>query len=271
MNNGSRKIVVEDLLRLKRAERPAPDFWSRFDAEMRAKQLAAIVVRRPWWDGLSQVYSRGHRLVLPFGAAAAMALVWTGVHYLSAPMPVAAPEAVAVPGTAAVAVTSVLPPITVVAVAETRPAKAEDAEDHREAAVVIPAPAPSSPSHLTKVPDSVQMAGLYGSPMVEGMGATLADFRALDADLAKRSTLASDRDFEPAAAHQTVSDPLTRIDPAQERLERLLAPSLPAYTATSASGRTFISERLRERASDDRMYESMDRGGASGMSLEFRF
>lgn len=241
---------------------------------MRSKQLAAIVVRRPWWDGLSHSFSKGHRLVVPMGAAAAMALVWTGVHYLSGPASVSVPEAVAMPEPASAAVTSVLPSISVVAVAESRPAKAEEAEeteDRRESAVVIPAPAPTSPSHLTKVPDIAQVAGLYGSPFAEGMGATLADFRALDADLAKRATLASDREFEPAAARQTVSDPLTRIDPAQERIERLLAPALPAYSSSGADSRAFASERLRERASDDRMYESMDRANAGGMSLEFRF
>src|SRR5580700_1349209 len=85
MNNESRKVELEDLLRLKRSEKPAPDYWARFDSEMRAKQLAAILVRRPWWDGLSRVYSRVHRLSLPVGAAAALVLTWSGVHYLSAP------------------------------------------------------------------------------------------------------------------------------------------------------------------------------------------
>src|SRR5579862_3577047 len=119
MNKGSRKIFVEDLLRLKRAERPAPEFWTRFEAEMRSKQLAAIV-HRPWWDGLSRLLSKGHRLVLPMGAAAAMGLVWAGVHYLSGPASVAAPEVVVAPAPAAVAVTSILPSIPVVAVAEAR-------------------------------------------------------------------------------------------------------------------------------------------------------
>ena len=36
------QVTIEDLLRLKRAERPPASFWSDFDREMRAKQLAAI-------------------------------------------------------------------------------------------------------------------------------------------------------------------------------------------------------------------------------------
>jgi hypothetical protein len=200
-----------------------------------------------------------------------MGLVWTGVHYLSGPASLAAPAVIVARGPAAAAVTSILPSTSVVAVSETRPVKVDEAEDRGEAAVIIPAPASTSPSHMTKVPDMAQVTSLYGSPFAEGMGATLADFRALDADLAKRALFASDREIEPTAARQAVSDPLTRVDPAEERLERLLAPALPAYTYSNANARTFISERLRERASDDRMYESMDRANAGGMSLEFRF
>ena len=36
-----RPVTLEDLLRLKRAERPAAEFWVRFDRELRAKQEAA--------------------------------------------------------------------------------------------------------------------------------------------------------------------------------------------------------------------------------------
>ena len=33
MNQEKRPITIEDLLRLKRAERPAPEFWAEFDRE----------------------------------------------------------------------------------------------------------------------------------------------------------------------------------------------------------------------------------------------
>ncbi len=47
------RTTVEDLLRLKRAERPDPAFWQDFEHGLRQKQLAAIVEPRPWWLGLS--------------------------------------------------------------------------------------------------------------------------------------------------------------------------------------------------------------------------
>lgn len=68
------KVTVEDLLRIKRAERPSPEFWGRFEQELRAKQLAAIVEKRPWWHAWPRGLVRGGRWYLPAGASAALVL-----------------------------------------------------------------------------------------------------------------------------------------------------------------------------------------------------
>jgi hypothetical protein len=68
------KITVEDLLRVKRAERPPVEFWARFEQELRAKQLAAIVDKRPWWHALSRTLAGTARFHLPLGATAVLAL-----------------------------------------------------------------------------------------------------------------------------------------------------------------------------------------------------
>ena len=52
MNQEKRPITLEDILRLKRAERPPAEFWDSFDRQLRAKQLAALVEKRPWWRSL---------------------------------------------------------------------------------------------------------------------------------------------------------------------------------------------------------------------------
>ena len=46
------KVTIEDLLRLKRAERPGPEFWVNFEQELRQKQLTALVQKRRWWHEL---------------------------------------------------------------------------------------------------------------------------------------------------------------------------------------------------------------------------
>jgi hypothetical protein len=68
------KPSLEDLLRLKRAERPDAAFWEEFDRGLRQKQLAAIIEPRPWWIGLAILSRRIAPLGLPFSAAAAALL-----------------------------------------------------------------------------------------------------------------------------------------------------------------------------------------------------
>ncbi len=74
---------MEDLLRLKRAERPPPEFWSEFERELRQKQLAALVERRSWWHELAAACGRSGRLRLPLGATAVLALSFLSIRYYS--------------------------------------------------------------------------------------------------------------------------------------------------------------------------------------------
>jgi hypothetical protein len=71
-NDHRSKITVEDLLHLKRAERPATEFWSRFESELRQRQLAALLEKRPWWQ-TSVLMMR--RAMVPVGAALAVGTV----------------------------------------------------------------------------------------------------------------------------------------------------------------------------------------------------
>jgi len=73
-------LTLEDLLRLKRAERPSPEFWSRFEKELRQKQLAALIERRPWWQSFPQYLARP-RMFMPIGAAAILVFTLVSVKY----------------------------------------------------------------------------------------------------------------------------------------------------------------------------------------------
>lgn len=73
------KVTVEDLLHLKRAERPAAGFWSNFERELRQKQLTALLEKRPWWQELPQIFAR--RTYLPIGATAILAFTLVSVKY----------------------------------------------------------------------------------------------------------------------------------------------------------------------------------------------
>ena len=73
------KIAVEDLLRLKRAERPEASFWANFETELRQKQLSALLERRSWWQNIPQLFSR--RAYLPIGATAILTFSLVSVKY----------------------------------------------------------------------------------------------------------------------------------------------------------------------------------------------
>lgn len=266
------KITVEDLIRLKRAERPPAEFWARFESEIRSKQLSAIVNKRPWWNGLSRAISVVNRHQLPIGAAAALALTWAGVRYMSPSQSVntsvASPVAKAVAPVAAASVPAQSAPA---AVREDHPRANADvgAQDSSQARVAV---VTETASHLTKAPSDIALDAVSKSPFADGIAVTLADYREAAPEFARRSVFGSDREFEPAvaSARQAPSEPLARMDPAEERRSRLLGPALPAYSSTSS--RTLASDWMRQRASsDERMYESMDRGSNDRMLVGFRF
>jgi hypothetical protein len=74
------KITLEDLLCFKRTERPASEFWTRFESELRQKQLAALVERESWWRSVPRFFTRFSRLHLPLGATAILALSLITLH-----------------------------------------------------------------------------------------------------------------------------------------------------------------------------------------------
>lgn len=73
------KVTVEDLLHLKRAERPDAEFWTGFERELRQKQLTALLEKRPWWREFPQLLAR--RAYLPVGATAILAFTLVSVKY----------------------------------------------------------------------------------------------------------------------------------------------------------------------------------------------
>jgi len=75
------KVTLEDLLHLKRVERPEPEFWAQFERDLRQKQLAALVARRSWWLEVSAAFSRFGGVRLPLGAMAVLALSFFTVRY----------------------------------------------------------------------------------------------------------------------------------------------------------------------------------------------
>ena len=72
INNSEKEIVkVEELLRLKRLERPNQDFWSSFDRELHQRMLQALVKKDPWYVQIVRGLSGRLAQATVAGAAAA--------------------------------------------------------------------------------------------------------------------------------------------------------------------------------------------------------
>jgi hypothetical protein len=67
----SQSVTLEQLLQVKRSERPEPEFWDRFDRELHQKQLSALVQAAPWYLRLGRIVGRLARRSAPVTAAAA--------------------------------------------------------------------------------------------------------------------------------------------------------------------------------------------------------
>ena len=66
-------INLEDLLRLKRSERPSEQFWNEFDRELHQRMLQTLVKKDPWYLQLMRVFSG--RILQSTAIAAAAVLV----------------------------------------------------------------------------------------------------------------------------------------------------------------------------------------------------
>jgi hypothetical protein len=279
-SENQKSVSLEDLLRLKRAERPSAEFWPQFERELRAKQLSAIVVRRPWWQTLpSRALVSFSRYHLPIGATAVLALTFLSVREYQS----AAPELGLPPGLsdnpAAVAVNEseigesslVSPP------AETS-----------NVAMAINAPVVGREAEFTNASgaDRVSaMAALIGgaleseasiSPSARSIADNFAAAQSSDNTFGNNHSLlvSASRGFESRVlpAHTPVIEPLAQVTPPSEvRRARYLGTALPVVaTAKLVAPRT--TERLASRIADERLYESLSsRLGLGGDRIMVKF
>ncbi len=76
---GQGKPSLDQLLALKRAERPDAAYWQEFDERMRQRQLAAMIEPAPWWYGAALFLRRAsvQKVFVPVAASACLALLLT--------------------------------------------------------------------------------------------------------------------------------------------------------------------------------------------------
>ncbi|MFT3868222.1 MAG: hypothetical protein QM715_06975 [Nibricoccus sp.] len=269
MNEPKRKpqVTLEDLLQLKRAERPSAEFWPRFEQELRAKQLAALVQPvRPWYHGIA---SRKLllRVYAPLGAAAVVALSFGVFQRPDAPK-------VALAQSTSTVATPVAVVENVVAIS---PARAERVENEfKVAAVEMPAVADREvkrESSAELVVTSSESDSANSSTSEQLLLAGTATVKAAGQALAQMVGLIDDNAGRTESVQNNVVEPLTQVStPRDNRRSRLLA-YMVAYDPHAAGSQDSARsrERITRRISDESVYDSISRLGVSGDRVSIKF
>ena len=266
-----RTVALDDLLRLKRAERPRAEFWSTFDRELRAKQLAALVEKRPWWHRLPRMTLAGSRYRIPLGASAVLALSFLAVRsYRSDPgsAPVAQPAAPVIAQSTPLSIEARPSQLETVGVEAPRvlsavPEVALSIPQVSEA-VDVPATGAGMPTRI----DAVERDGPTESPAARYIAANLAVVQS--SEPAPRSLLAVASGFESRAMPaRNAVEPLHQITPPSETRRSRLLTAMGAATSVDASLRT--TERAASRIAEERLYDQVHRFGARGAGVQVKF
>ena len=273
-----RPITIEDLLRLKRTERPPAEFWSEFERQLRAKQLAALVEKRPWWQSFPALLSGLSRHRVPFGAAAAFALTILVVReyrstsvLITRPADTVATQDIVLPVTQAVAVR----PVEISLGAFLAPVTSSVPEiQHPSMAVVTGGvDTPIVPAQSATLSATIAVETQSSSPIVAATASS--SLRSLSSREVSESAgfLTSLTVFETrpvvASVSRDVVDPLRHMTPPGESRRARFQTAMVSSSSSESPSRT--SERAASRIAEERLYDQVSRFGARGDRLQVRF
>ncbi len=269
MNSKSRPVSLEDLLRVKRAEQPPPEFWAEFEREMRVKQLAAIVEPRPWWASFIRVGAKVAHYQLPLGAAAILALSFVTIReYRTGTYPPRIEPQLRAPGAA-------LDVATDAAINEPSAEIEGPIAEVSDADAQAPAPAPvvaDEPEAVGRVSHAVPLTGNVPAPREPSpselyIAANLAAAQAADPLIVDEAFGAAIR----PANRDRIRDPLIQVASLTEsRRSRLLTTALPALSG-AADVSVGTSARVAQRLTEDRLYDSISRIGVKANRVAIKF
>ena len=280
MPEPKRPTTLEDLIRLKRAERPPAEFWTEFDRELRAKQLAALVQKHPWWQTLPAAsFHALLRFRLPLGAAAVLAITFVSVRndhsaVATTQVPASTPPVATAQVAASFEPRSVAPVSEPALVALSAPIAA---------AVETPA---ASLARVDSPADSISLSTEAATTLAFPAGSST---QTLDTDFSRSPLLAvnlgsAGTSENPVGTHllgggsgfesralpvRTTVEPLQQMSsPGETRRARLLT-AMVSMASMDPSVRT--TERAANRIAEEDLYDQVQRFGARGDRLHVKF
>jgi hypothetical protein len=260
------KVSIEDLLRLKRAERPSPEFWANFERELRQKQLTALVKKRHWWHDMAVMLRP--RIYLPAGAAAIVAFTLVTVRYTATTRVVESENAA--PQIAAIA-----SPIETLAAIEVGAHSTDTTEPH-QAKHQAPVPVATVQNPAVEVADVAELmpamlaAREIETPSARSIAANLARLEQSEPELvnsvmgsrlstsARVQTASVESDMEPASAADS------------GRKYRLIARYADRALSPEPSAPANVRERIARRLGDD-LGDGISRIGVVGSRVSLKF
>ena len=261
------RVTVEDLLRLKRAERPDPEFWTKFEAELRQKQLAALVERRRWWETLPQLFAR--RAYVPIGAAAVLTFTLVSVRNYAPTAVVQEHELVPARSIAA----EVAPHASIVSAVESNAQAPAALVATVETTPERPIPHQLSDQLPTKTDELVPWSAVPTGdrPSARSIAKNLAKLEQTEPELANSLLPARVSDpvgFQSAAAQVTE---IAAVSAVASRRNRLLAQFSDRQFTQDPTAPEVVRERLARRLGDTELTGGWTRVGlkADRVSLKF--
>lgn len=264
------RITLENLLRLKRAERPSPEFWVNFEAELRQKQLAALVKQRSWWQHFSPLLAR--RAYLPIGAAAILTITLASVQFY-APSQLAQAEAELPSPVSRLTASVPLTTSTVASIATVIDVREESSEQ-----LEVRSPVVATVKLSEQLPPRAGELLPWGAPRVEdtpsarSIAANLARLAETEPDLVN-SLLASRTltGFHSIQDGASTAMEMVAVSAVASRRNRLLAAFSDRQFAPDPTAPEVVRERMARRLGDTEQSGGWTRVGlkADRVSLKF--
>lgn len=259
------KVSLEDLLRLKRAERPSAEFWTNFERELHQKQLTALVKKRRWWHDMPVLL--GRRVYLPAGAAAVVAFTLVTVRY-TAPTQIAE-----IPDTAS-RITASDPAIETLAPTVVRSRSMESTHaKYQEPMAVASVQAPAAEIRdVAELMPAMLASREIETPSARSIAANLARLEQSEPELVNSvmgSRLSTPARVQTVAATASAMEPVVASD-SGSRKYRLIARYADRALSPEPSAPANVRDRIARRLGDD-LGDGISRIGVVGSRVSLKF
>ena len=257
------KVTIEGLMRFKRLEQPTPEFWRSFDTELRTKQLAAIVGKRPWWASLAAPFTFVRRHPAILGTAAALLVTLVSYHYLPRATNFGHNHVMQEGVISGVADSAQLNTHSITQVSDGSHAPTEVAKVSYKPTV---ASSDVQDSRFKSSGFRTEFSEI-DSPAARSIAVSLAAAQATHPEMISQLMGLRSR-IVTVNTQEYATEPLEHVtSPSEERRARLLAASLPTVKrADDRMGNVGI-ERTVNNLSEDRLYQSIRRYDVGGQKI----